>query len=246
MRDIPYFPPNSDPTIIQLNVLVIAAVLLSLGFLIVMMIDIFYRQVTVGRLEAFFRSLAIFSFDFVATLLLTLAVGVIFLQIKGNADTTLLLLVSAALIGLFFVSIVSGALQGLARRRKDQAIRDFLTKYLKDKAHFDILSTLGTEFIEVEVYHSHQGEQQPGCVGLLFRITGVADLMSLFSDNSDRRELYVRLLKDLSLINEEDISGSELLVSPEKLAPIARLATALSLLTVVLFVISVALLLKAF
>jgi hypothetical protein len=204
-------------------------------FLSLLLMDMAYRFQVSGRLEPFFNSLGVFALDFTVILLLS-AVAI---RVAFGRDVEVPPIALLAEIGLFVVVIIGGAARVQLRRLTENRLEELLSQELADPAHLEVVSQVGKELLDVEVFAAGEGQVGPATRAGLW-IGQRANTLAKISGNDMRRDLFIRYLQKTGLLRQGSrLSGRDMLLPPDLQRPYFWVAVVAAGLTVILFFIMV-------
>jgi len=219
----------------QVNPFYLAAGILTIMFLVLLAMDIGFRFIMSGRLEPFFNSLATFALDFTGILMLSFVVLNIVFKV-GAPLPALAVLLQFALIG---TTVVAVAARVQLRRQSDAHFEGVLARELSDPRRHELLSSLAREMLDVEVFAARPVSTAAMTCWALAQCRRV-DAMSTLSGNGERRTLFIRILRELQLIEQSsELSADDLLLSADTQRPYRWISMASALMTTMIFLFMV-------
>ena len=181
--------------------LYLGAAALLVGSCAIFFMDAAYRFFTSGRFDPFFQTLATFVLLIVIQLLVTIAA----LSIAFNNSVTMDPLLILALTLQLSIWIVTGTTFWVMRKWTNDDLIKVLNDKIKDPSHVLVFSKVATEFIDVEYFPRNKA------------------IISRWSGNSHRRQLFIELVNTLNVLKNDDILTEDDLVMDKARTGVLRI-----------------------
>ena len=193
--------------------------------------DIAVRFMLSGHFEPFFNSLAIFTLDFSCILLLVTSIRNLILHQHVQLPYGAIIAVFLLLIADVSAIAVRSSLHDRTRQHLQQLLAD----RLRDPSRVDLLSEVGNELVDVEVFHC-QEHRAAGATARLLTTIGRLDLMARLNGNRARRETFASMLQRLDLLKPDASIGAEDLMLPaDEMWPWLWIASICAILTLSMY-----------